>query len=262
MLFDLSPTGWGRVILATVIGTLVCVAAAFFVDSFNFASYTPDQLRHAILINTFLPMALAGPMIFYLMWQTRRLALAHRELQIVAATDSLTSVLNRGAFTMLVDAYLDEAHKKTVPASGALLIVDADHFKTVNDRFGHKEGDRALIAITQKIKDVMRDADLVGRIGGEEFGIFLPGASFTNAEIVGERIRHKISNFDFTPEDMPYTLTVSVGGIAFDNASSYDELFVSADKYLYDAKAKGRNRVRIGVFGDGNEPALPDAVGA
>jgi diguanylate cyclase (GGDEF)-like protein len=261
-LFDFSPTGWGRIILATALGTLVCVAAAFFVDSFNFGSYTPEQLRNAILINTFLPIALAGPMIFYLMWQTRRLALAHRELQIVAATDSLTSVLNRGAFTMLVDAYLQEARKKTVSSSGALLIVDADHFKVINDRFGHKQGDRALVTMTQKIKEVLRDADIVGRIGGEEFGVFLPDANFDSAGVVGERIRHRISRTRFQPNDTPHTLTVSVGGVAFENAPSYDELFVIADKYLYDAKAKGRNRVRIGHFGDGNEPALPEAVGA
>jgi diguanylate cyclase len=259
MNITLSPTGWGRIILVSVFGTLFCVAAAFFVDSFNFASYSSEQLQNAIVINTLLPIALAGPMIFLLMWQMRRLAIAHRELQEVAATDSLTKALNRGAFTMLVDAYLEAARKKTVAPSGALLIVDADHFKRVNDTFGHKQGDRALMTMTEKIKEVLRDADIMGRIGGEEFGVFLPGANINSAEAVSERIRHKIGSTEFTPGDAPYQLTVSVGGVAFESASTFDELFIVADKYLYDAKARGRNRVSVGRLG-GEVPDLPKSA--
>ncbi|MGT2468213.1 hypothetical protein ACVOMV_30805 [Mesorhizobium atlanticum] len=109
MRIDLSPTSWGRVVVVTAAGTAFFIAVAFFVDSFNFPSLSPQALLWAQLTDLFLPLFLGGSFLFFLMWKMRQLAITQKELSVIAATDSLTAVFNRGAFSMLVEAYLDQA---------------------------------------------------------------------------------------------------------------------------------------------------------
>ncbi|TIV42314.1 MAG: GGDEF domain-containing protein, partial [Mesorhizobium sp.] len=114
MRIDLSPTSWGRVVVVTAAGTAFFIAVAFFVDSFNFPSLSPQALLWAKLTDLFLPLVLGGSFLFFLMWKMRQLAITQKELSVIAATDSLTAVFNRGAFSMLVEAYLDQARDQTV----------------------------------------------------------------------------------------------------------------------------------------------------
>ena len=137
MKLDLSPTSWGRVIAVTTAGTAFFIAVAFFVDSFNFPYLSPEAVWRAQMTDLMLPLVLGGSFLFFLMWKIRQLAIAQRDLSVIAATDSLTAVLNRGAFSMLVEAYLEQTRKQEDARSGALLIIDADHFKSINDRLGH-----------------------------------------------------------------------------------------------------------------------------
>ncbi|MDX8480410.1 GGDEF domain-containing protein [Mesorhizobium sp. VK24D] len=243
MRIDLSPMGWGRVVTVTVTGTAFFIAAAFFVDSFNFPSLSPDALLWAKLTDLFLPLVLGGSFLFFLMWKMRQLAIAQKELGIVAATDSLTAVFNRGAFSMLVEAYLDKARSHVVADTGALLIVDADHFKSINDRLGHDCGDQALKLIASTIRGQLHGADIVGRIGGEEFAIFLPGADATRSFLVAESIRLRIREAEFAPGGQPWPLSVSIGGIAFSGPTTYHDMFQVADRHLYKAKSNGRDQV-------------------
>ncbi len=245
MRIDLSATSWARVILITVAGTSFCIAAAFFVDSFNFPYLSDEALRRAILTDMFLPLVLAGTFIFFLTWKMRQLAIAQRDLSIFASMDSLTAVLNRGAFSLLVEAYLEQTRKEAEIRSGALLIVDADHFKTINDKLGHNRGDQALKIIAHTIKEQLRGADIVGRIGGEEFGVFLPGASPQQSLAVAERIRQSIREVSFAPAGDLWPLSVSIGGVVFDSQTTYDEIFLVADQRLYVAKANGRDQVNF-----------------
>lgn len=243
MKIDFSATGKGRVIAGTIGGTLFCVCVAILVDSTNFYRLSNEALHFAILIDILLPVGLAAPMLFLLLHKMRQLAIAHQEMSIIATTDSLTAVLNRGAFRMLVDAFLAEASSQPTPAGGAFLIVDADHFKSINDRFGHLAGDAALKIIAETIQTSLRPGDIVGRIGGEEFGVFLPKAGLDQAISVAERIRLRINETVFPPEETTNVLSVSVGGTAFDRNSAYDDLFRRADQNLYSAKSAGRNKV-------------------
>ena len=245
MKLDLSAESWGRVIAYTVLGTLVCVAAALYVDSFNFASYTEDERTRAIIIDIALPIVLAVPLLLFFTSKLRELAIAHKKLTIYASTDALTQVMNRGAFSTLVDAYLRDVRAAEDKAKGALLIIDADNFKTVNDRFGHDRGDEALVTIARTIKSMLRAPDLVGRLGGEEFGVFLPGATTEQATLVAERIRQSVNDAKFTPAGAEHHLSVSVGGAVFERELPYAELFRLADQQLYAAKRDGRNRVAI-----------------
>ncbi|UVK37953.1 GGDEF domain-containing protein [Mesorhizobium sp. AR10] len=260
MRIDLSPTSWGRVIAVTIVGTAICIGAAFFVDSYNFPHLSPEALRWAKLTDLLLPLVLGGSFFFFLMFKMRQLAIAQRELTIVAATDSLTSVFNRGAFSMLVEAYLDRARSHTVVNAGALLIVDADHFKTINDRLGHDCGDQALKLIAKTIQSQLRGADIVGRIGGEEFAIFLPGADPAQSWLVAEGIRRRIREAEFSPDGRPCPLSVSIGGVAFSGPTTYADMFLLADKHLYKAKSNGRDQVSFETTGLRGLPAVDPAT--
>lgn len=240
---DLSATSWGRVIAVTIAGTAFFIAVAFFVDSFNFPYLSPEAVWRAQLTDLLLPLALGGSFLFFLMWKIRQLAIAQRDLSVIAATDSLTTVLNRGAFSMLVEAYLEQVRRQSSVKSGALLIIDADHFKLINDRLGHDCGDQALKLIAQAIKGQLRGSDIVGRIGGEEFGVFLPGVDPSQSWLVAESIRRRIREMDFSPGGRSCPLSVSIGGTSFSGPTTYEEIFSAADKRLYAAKSNGRDQV-------------------
>lgn len=246
--WDWSARGWPRVVLGTIGGTLACIAIALFVDSFNFASKTPSQLTEAILVNILLPLGLAGPLLFYFSSKLRELAIANYKMAIIAATDSLTTVLNRGAFTLMVESYLADARMQTM--QGALLVVDADRFKSINDAFGHDRGDEALRIIARSIRGVLRGADIVGRLGGEEFGIFLPGSTASQAEVTAERIRSAVNVAEFLPDGTTrHELSVSIGGATFRQRVQFTSLFRLADERLYAAKEQGRNRISMAAMG-------------
>ena len=179
----------------------------------------------AIIVDIVLPIMLAVPLLLFFTSKLRELAIAHKRLTIFASTDSLTQVMNRAAFSTLVDAYLTQVRVAEEKAKGALLIIDADNFKSVNDRFGHDRGDEALVTIAKSIKAMLRAHDLVGRLGGEEFGVFLPGASPEQAATVAERIRESVHAATFTPAGAEHHLSVSVGGAIFERELPYRRTF-------------------------------------
>lgn len=241
---DFSRQGKARVWLLTAVGTLFCIAAAFAIDSYSFDT---GQWRWGSkpINNVVIPLVLAPPFFFFLLSKLRELSLAHHELMTVASIDSLTLCLNRRAFTALVDGYLEKVARQQSPASGALLVVDVDHFKAVNDNFGHETGDEALKLIAGTIRTAVREFDLVGRLGGEEFGIFLPGLDPARTEIAADRIRLAVTMAGFRPRGENHPLSVSIGGATFANGASFADLYRRADERLYAAKKAGRDRVDI-----------------
>jgi diguanylate cyclase (GGDEF)-like protein len=158
---------------------------------------------------------------------------------VLASTDWLTACLNRRAFTHQVIDHLGDA------SAGAFLVIDADHFKVINDHYGHDRGDEVLQLMATTIKANLREGDLVGRIGGEEFGVFLKGANHQTAQLVAERIRRAVEKATFIPDGAAHPLSVSVGGAFYDQPISFSELFRVADQTLYGAKQSGRNRVIV-----------------
>lgn len=246
----LSETSRLRVAVGTVCGTLFCVAAAVFADSFNFAEMSPELFRRALATDILLPTLVGGPFFFFLLEKIRQLAVARAELQKLASTDSLTAVLNRGAFVMLVEAYLAKIEAEERVEAGALLIVDADYFKAINDTHGHQAGDHALKLIAGTIQRRLSAVDLVGRIGGEEFCVFLPRTREDEARVVAEDIRQQVHTLHFPGNNGSGRLTVSVGGVSFSKRVTYKDVFAMADRLLYEAKAAGRNRVCLRSFPD------------
>lgn len=202
-----------------------------------------------------LPVLLGTPMLFYFQVRSAQLRDANRKLEALASTDWLTNCLNRRAFTTRVGTSL-----KGMTGSGTLLVIDADNFKTVNDRFGHDRGDEVLQLIAGAIRDNVRDGDLVGRLGGEEFGVFLNDAGLDAAERAAERIRASVNALFVTSEGLAQRLSVSIGGAICTGGAGFAELFRLADRRLYEAKRTGRNRVELGGKSDDNELAALNAA--
>lgn len=167
-----------------------------------------------------------------------QLAEAHARLSEKARHDDMTGLLNRETFF----ASLKSARRRT--DTGVLLIIDADNFKYINDTHGHQEGDVALLLISEAISKAVRDRDLVGRIGGEEFAAFLGGLDGEEALIVAERIRLSVEAIRFSPGEGKYLpLSVSIGAARLRPHVSWSEVMREADRRLYEAKRRGRNCV-------------------
>ena len=165
------------------------------------------------------------------------------ELQRKATTDPLTKLLNRGAIMELLERELARARRGT-PVSVAMI--DADHFKRVNDTYGHPVGDQVLTEIARRIRSGIRDCDDAGRYGGEEFLVLLNNCDANHAHIAGERIRSAVAKRPIESTAGPLDITVSVGITTYGpHPTAGDELVAACDRALYAAKANGRNRVEI-----------------
>lgn len=237
---------WSSVGHWTIWGTLGCVLVSVAFNVVAFGDLGQEAVNRAIVTGTALPVLLGLPLFLYMSLRVRGLAISNQRLGLVARTDSLTACLNRGAFTKTVSAALSQ---RTGGELGALLMIDADKFKAINDLYGHNCGDEALTIIARSIRKVLRPGDLVGRMGGEEFAVYLPDVDQRAAETVAERIRRSVNVASFTPEGQGHTLSVSIGGVAFDGPSRFSDLFRIADQRLYGAKQTGRNRCVV-VHGD------------
>jgi diguanylate cyclase (GGDEF)-like protein/PAS domain S-box-containing protein len=177
----------------------------------------------------------------HVMTAKRRAEQRAREATLLASTDELTGIANRRAFMAQLDREIAAAGEFGWPL--AVAMFDVDHFKAVNDRYGHAVGDRVLQLIAAQAAGVVRGGDLVGRIGGEEFGILMPGATLKEAAMVAERLRVAMESA-CTDAALP-GVTVSVGIAAREQQATAVELLDVADHALYAAKDDGRNRVRI-----------------
>lgn len=248
--WDFSRTGRARAVLVTVVGTSLTIAAALAMAAYLVPLVSGPVATIIWIAAVSLPLLLSAPVIYVFAMLLRKLALANRELALIASEDSLTTVLNRGAFETLVDAYLSQVNVADDSISGGLLIIDADHFKDVNDTFGHPVGDDVLRYIAGAIKSSLRPKDLVGRIGGEEFAVFLPAVEAPYVKDIAERIRQSVYAAEgLLPAGATRRLSVSVGGTVFRGPLSYHDLFTVADSRLYQAKHNGRNRIEIAVLG-------------
>jgi len=162
-----------------------------------------------------------------------------RALRMVATRDDLTGLLNRKAFVEIATEHL--ADPAVTRATGALILADLDHFKAVNDTYGHAAGDVALQAFARACQDTVRTTDLAGRYGGEEFVLLIPGASADRAERIADAISQRLA--DSARREGPRMPTVSYGIATYDAGTpDLDALVAAADAALYEAKSQGRNR--------------------
>ncbi|KRA09634.1 GGDEF domain-containing protein [Acidovorax sp. Root568] len=172
------------------------------------------------------------------------------ELRHLAEVDPLTNVFNRRAFLTLLDKAISNAQRTqtTLP----VLVMDLDHFKKVNDSWGHRAGDDVLRHFVMLAQRCLRKEDMMGRLGGEEFAIFLPNAGAGGAIAVAERLRAMVEAHPVVTEQRSIALTVSVGVTLCAGSESAGTALQRADEAMYLAKERGRNRVEMTVA-----PAAP-----
>ncbi|MDP2354451.1 MAG: GGDEF domain-containing protein [Beijerinckiaceae bacterium] len=163
------------------------------------------------------------------------------QLERLASTDSLTGLYNRRHFLVALEA--EWSRFQRYYCSVSVLMLDIDHFKSVDDRYGHAVGDEAIKATAEACLLGKRKSDIVGRVGGEEFAVLLPETSLSSAKLVAERIRKRIAGKTLRSHDANFQITVSIGiAAASVSMSGADSLMVAADHALYQTKAQGRNR--------------------
>jgi diguanylate cyclase (GGDEF)-like protein len=170
----------------------------------------------------------------------------HEEIYRLTVLDGLTQVHNRRYLIEFLDREVARSTRHGRPL--AVIMLDIDHFKSINDRFGHLVGDLTLRELCARVRGVVRSDELFARYGGEEFAVVLPEADLTRARVVAERIREVMEKQPFAFNEVTYPVTVSLGAAATLPGEQLPtpELLTRADKNLYKAKAAGRNRVVTG----------------
>ena len=204
------------------------------------------------LMSLVCPLVIAWPASAWTMAQKRAIAMSHDELATAhaelarahamlaeqAVRDPRTGLLNREAFFDRLKGTADATHR------GLLLIIDADHFKAINDTYGHESGDRALVEIASAIARGATTDALVGRIGGEEFAVYLPISDSDRARDIALNIRGEVAAIEFYPRgERRLPLTVSIGGAELTSSAEVTKAMRLADRRLYAAKGAGRDRV-------------------
>ncbi|MEH6648443.1 MAG: diguanylate cyclase [Motiliproteus sp.] len=159
-------------------------------------------------------------------------------LQYQADTDELTGTNNRRNFLKQTQLQLEHNRRQQTPC--ALLLLDIDHFKQINDRYGHPGGDQVLIDMVTVFQQALRSYDILGRIGGEEFAVFVPEADARTALNIAERIRIAVNQWPFEYQQQDINITISIGLVSDDGSHDLQTLFKHADKALYQAKDNGR----------------------
>jgi diguanylate cyclase (GGDEF)-like protein len=175
-----------------------------------------------------------------------QLIAAREQLRFMAMHDSLTRVLNRVAFFEMFEHEVARARRRQT--SLALIMADVDHFKQINDQFGHLGGDMALREIARRMSSTLRASDAMGRYGGEEFVIVAPECTAADAMTLADRFRTAVCGEPIVVDKGVVTVTMSLGAAATRDMDLSDHLLRAADEALYKAKQGGRNRIVSGTF--------------
>jgi diguanylate cyclase (GGDEF)-like protein len=182
-------------------------------------------------------------------------SLMHQQLQAAARTDAKTGLLNAAAWQREADTELSRARRSDEPL--ALLLIDIDFFKRVNDTHGHLVGDQVLIGVATTLCTQLRDYDIIGRFGGEEFVVLLPATDTVEACRVAERLRNWVRRLAVPAEDGTVGVTISVGVALFrTHGEDLIELLAASDLALYRAKESGRDRVCLPATSGPTRPGV------
>ncbi len=166
----------------------------------------------------------------------------NKDLVRLATLDPLTGVFNRRTMTELANKAIAASRRHGRPLS--LLILDIDHFKRINDQFGHEAGDLALCRFVENVQEMMRESDVIARLGGEEFVLILPDTNEQSAFAIAERIRQHLSESEFAVSGWPLPLQASIGvGSLGPAINTLETLLRETDRAMYEAKRIGRNHV-------------------
>lgn len=248
LLYPIAPLIWCalryRHFSVTIITSISCAFIIYHVSQNYLLLYHDQYFNNTISIRLGLIMMTIAPLTVSNINMVRSKLI--QELQHTIAHDELTSSLTRRQFLQSVQLLQQQAN--TIHQTTAFLMLDLDHFKQVNDSYGHQMGDRALQTCVQTIHTILRSQDLLGRLGGEEFAIFMTDTTEDTAYQYAEKIREKISQSPIQLDNQKhFFIQVSIGICicAPENQQTIEQLFKQADDALYQAKRLGRNQVVI-----------------
>lgn len=236
---SLPRRSWLRITRITLAVTLFSISASVIICSTFMDLFSAGLNVQGFLIATAMPVILGTPMIALFMIKTEQLRQANIQLHHIATRDALTGCLSRGAFSTEVEDHLRHAESR-----GALLVIDADHFKAINDNFGHDQGDETLRHIARAIGSPLTGGDIAGRLGGEEFGVYLPGADAAAAGRIAGQIRSQVNAIALDAM-AGHPITVSIGVSTHLGPLPFRVLYRLADDLLYRAKDRGRDQIAL-----------------
>lgn len=240
-LLTLTLQSWKGVLAYTFVITLASFLAAMGLMAILFQDEVvlKDYVRAAIIV-----LAIAPPFGLFGGWHLLRITTLSDELERLVNRDRLTNVATRD--------YFFKRMRNAPDAFGASLMIDIDHFKSVNDTHGHLAGDAVIARVARIISDHVREEDIVCRFGGEEFIVFLSGHSAESGYDIAERMRQAIAQDALEIDGVALRVTVSIGGSLKDRLTNIEAAIQQADVALYQAKAAGRNRT---IFADDQDTA-------
>ena len=230
-----------RIFSLTLITATLCLSSIIFI-SLGTLEFTPAHFLEALSFRVGLCMLVLGPLAVAGSHMARNELM--QKLSHAVNHDFLTDMLARGAFMKQGQRILERCRQDGQPF--AILMLDLDHFKQINDSFGHAGGDQLLRSFSQTLSQVLRAQDIVGRMGGEEFAVALPKVDATAAQEIAKRINRAIRELRVPMNDKTMSATVSIGLVhttSLQAHQSLDMLLQQADQALYEAKAAGRDRV-------------------
>jgi len=235
-----------RIVLQqTLLITLVCIAGSVCITAgVTYLASGTWNLGLGLFIAVLAPALLVPLGSYSHISLAARLKDAKEQLRTLAQTAPLTGTCNRRHFLDTAQGQLALARRHCFPTS--VLLIDFDHFKEINDAFGHLAGDRVLVDASRVIGSMLRDSDTLARFGGEEFVVLLPHTARQGAQMVAERVMAAIREQEFLHDGQTIGVTVSIGGVTCETSeSSLERLTSMADNLMYEAKQAGRNRCTI-----------------
>jgi diguanylate cyclase (GGDEF)-like protein len=235
------------VAVRTAILSLAIALLAATANQFVFGHFLPElrsQTSATAFLGTFsIAMILGVPIMLVFFSTGLEINRLNEKLANLADVDHLTGLKNRRKFFQDISVSNAETGETVMRQRGSLLIIDVDHFKSINDGHGHQAGDEALVHVSTLIRQSVRDIDSVARLGGEEFGVLLADTDRKLAEVIAERIRLNVNSMPLSLQNGIVTMSVSIGGSEVRPLQSLADCMRRADLLLYAAKSAGRNRV-------------------
>jgi diguanylate cyclase (GGDEF)-like protein len=216
----------------------ICCAVAVLFTIVGYLSDPPTDVMDGLTNRTFSIIVILGTALCL-----NKLSEYERRLLVQSMTDSLTGLLNRRSFMDLSSKEETRARRHGDPFS--VLMLDIDHFKKINDTYGHPVGDLAIKALAAVCSNALRPHDILARYGGEEFVLTLPHTPADGAATVAERIREQVQKLEVPSEQGMVRFTVSIGVSTYASGEAFDQIVERADKALYVSKQSGRNRVTV-----------------
>lgn len=233
------PRGSREIAKLTFLGTAACILGSL-VFNYLLELATPlTPFGRYVASTVLLPVLIGAPLFYVIGLKLRETRRYRRELNRAATYDDLTASLNGPVFSSVIDR---RAQSTAAPGSrhGAFLLIDAEHIRSINLKYGLDWGNEALRLVAATIRSSVRSGDVIGRLGPSEFGVFLPGATEANARDVGERIRAEVAKVYFAPDGQQNALVASVGGVIFENEARFDDLFRAAGQHLSNVEGTGK----------------------